>query len=103
MSVLETASIPAASYGQDPEMLAAQLRSGKQHSVDAVAQSFEGMFMSLLMKEMRQTLDSGSFFGGDSADVYGGMFDMYLGQHLAQAGGIGLAKVLKSQLQRAKS
>jgi flagellar protein FlgJ len=84
---------------QDPESLAQSLRSDQTRSVDSVAKNFEGLFMSLLLKEMRQTLESGSFFGSDSADVYGGLFDLYLGQHLAQGEGLGIASMLKQQLQ----
>jgi Rod binding domain-containing protein len=83
----------------DPQMLASQLRQGDGHSVDAVATSFESMFLSMMMKEMRQTLDEGGFFGEDKGDVYGGLFDLYLGQHLAQAGGIGIANLIRRQLE----
>jgi len=56
--------------------------------------------MSIMLKQIRETLEPGSFFGSDSADVYGGLFDLYMGQHLAQAGGVGIAAMIKRQLQR---
>ena len=52
------------------------------------------MFASQLLKEMRKTLDPETMFGGDSGDVYGGLFDMFLGQQMADSGGLGLAKML---------
>jgi Rod binding domain-containing protein len=100
MNSLETPIMPLGSFGQDPQLLAGQFNSRDPHSVDAVATSFEGMFISIMMKQMRGTLESGSFFGNDNADVYGGLFDLYMGQHLAQGGGIGIAAMIKRQLQK---
>ena len=66
--------------------------------MDAVAIGFESMFASLVLKEMRQTLDSDTMFAGDAGDVYGGMFDMYMGQHIAATGGLGIAAAVRRQL-----
>lgn len=64
---------------------------GRPSLADA-ARDLEGMFLSLLLKEMRQSLgEEGGLFAGDGADVYGGLFDFYMSQHLAGAGGFGLA------------
>ena len=65
-----------------------------------VAQDFESVFASLMLKEMRKTLEPGAMFGEDSADVYGGLFDLYLGQQMSQSGGFGLAKMVREALQR---
>ena len=65
-----------------------------------VAQDFEGVFASLVLKEMRKTLEPGSLFGEDSGDVYGGLFDTFLGQHLTQSGGFGLTRMVQESLQR---
>jgi flagellar protein FlgJ len=54
--------------------------------------------MAQLVKEMRQTLEPGTLFGNDPGDVFGGMFDLFMGKHMAKAGGIGLAKVLERHL-----
>jgi Rod binding domain-containing protein len=61
------------------------------------------MFASLLIKQMRQTLDQegeGGMFGKDSGDVLGGMFDTFMGDHLAKAGGLGIGKMVKHQLEQ---
>ena len=63
-----------------------------------MAKDFEGVFASLLLKEMRKTLEPGTLFGEDSGDVYGGMFDLYLGQQMTQSGGFGLAKMIRESL-----
>ncbi len=65
-----------------------------------VAKDFEGVFASMMLKEMRKTLEPNSLFGEDSSDVYGGMFDQYLGQHLSESGGLGLAKMVREALER---
>jgi Rod binding domain-containing protein len=62
---------------------------------DAAATAFESVFLSLLMKQMRQTLSEGSMFDQDKGDVLGGLFDHYLGQHLAPAGALGIAAMVK--------
>lgn len=67
-----------------------------------VAQDFESVFASLMLKEMRKTLEPGAMFGEDSGDVYGGLFDLYLGQQMSQSGGFGLAKMVREALQRAE-
>jgi Rod binding domain-containing protein len=63
------------------------------------AQGFESIFLSLLLKTMRQTLEPGSLFGNDRGEVYGGLFDQFMAQHLAQGKGIGLAQSLMHQLE----
>ena len=66
-------------------------------SPDAVARQVEGLFASLLLKEMRGDSREGGLFGGDSSDVLGGMFDQYMGQSIADAGGLGLRDYLVDQ------
>ena len=70
--------------------------------IAATAKDFEATVLSLLLKEMRQTLDTeggGGLFAGDTGDVQGGLFDLYLGQHLADAGGVGFAPAIERQLR----
>jgi Rod binding domain-containing protein len=67
-------------------------------ALDVVANGIESMFLSILLKEMRQTLEPGTMFPGDSGDILGGMFDLFLGQHLAQTGGLGIGAMVKKQL-----
>lgn len=72
--------------------------------VKSMAKEFEATFLSMLLKEMRQTLDEdGGLFPGDTGDVQGGLFDMFMGQHLADAGGIGVAAYLQRQMQTAEA
>lgn len=64
----------------------------------ALAQEFESLFVSQLIKEMRQSSEEG-LFPGDESDTFGGMFDMFLGRHIAENGGIGLADSIRSALE----
>jgi Rod binding domain-containing protein len=98
MNVLPIQQNALQSLSSDPKALAAQLRAGGKEANAAVAKGFEGLFMSLVLKEMRKTLEPGTLFGKDSGDVQGGLFDLYLGQHLAKSGGLGLARMLQNSL-----
>jgi flagellar protein FlgJ len=70
----------------------------------STAKEFEATFLSMLLKEMRQSFDEdGGLFPGDTGDVQGGLFDMFLGQHMANTGGIGLAAYLQRQMQASGS
>ncbi|MCS6867088.1 MAG: rod-binding protein [Gemmataceae bacterium] len=70
-----------------------------------MATELEATFLAMLLKEMRETLDpdSGGLFPGDTGDIYGGLFDLYLGRHLAHSGGVGMAAALMRQLRPAES
>lgn len=77
--------------------------SKNQRRAQEMAKDFESMFLSQIIKGMRQSLEPGSMFAGDSGDVQGGLFDQYMGQHLADAGGVGLAATIKRQLAQQES
>lgn len=87
-------SVPAATpLKPDATILA----STKADRLAAAVKDFEATFLGMLLKEMRQTLDAdggGGLFAGDSGDVQGGLFDLFLGKHLADAGGVGIASAL---------
>lgn len=99
MNTLTASLPPVLNLGPDPAALSA-LAGGGKNSAEAAANGFESMFASLVLKEMRQTLDSGTMFAGDSGDVYGGLFDMYMGQHIAATGGLGIAAAVRRQLDK---
>lgn len=62
------------------------------------AKEFESLFASMLVKEMRSTIEGGFFGDGPGADTYGQWFDTELGRAIAADGGLGLADVLRVQL-----
>ena len=64
-----------------------------------VARGFESMFLSFLLKEMRQTLEPDTFFSGDKGDVLGGLFDQFMAEHLSQKDALGIAAMVRKQLE----
>lgn len=64
------------------------------------ARQFESIFMSILLKEMRQSIGDGGLFAGDSSDVFGGMFDLYMGEHLANSTNLGVSDLVNKQLEK---
>ena len=71
-----------------------------QSAPDAVAKAFESVFVTLMLKQMRQTLDGDSMFPGDKSEVLGGLFDHYMGEHIAKAGGLGIGAMIRTQMER---
>jgi Rod binding domain-containing protein len=92
---------PAPMPGASVEHLAPRARAGDPSAIAALATEFESLFVSQVLKEMRQTLEGG-LFGEDPSDIRGGLFDMIMSRHLAQAGGFGLAAYLKRHLPAAE-
>jgi peptidoglycan hydrolase FlgJ len=65
-----------------------------------MAKEFEATFVSMLLKDMRQTLgEEDGLFPGDSSDVQGGLFDMFMSKHVSDGAGMGLAAALVRQMQ----
>lgn len=84
----------------NPTSPGATVRKTPEARVKEMAREFEATFLSMLLKEMRQTLEpDGGLFPGDSGDVQGGLFDSFLSRHLAASGGVGLAAVLERQIR----
>lgn len=81
--------------------LGATVKGAGDAKLKEMATELEATFLSLLLKEMRQTLDEneGGLFPGDTGDVHGGLFDLYLSRHLADSGGVGMAAALLRQMK----
>lgn len=71
-------------------------------SPEEVAEAFESVFATMLIKEMRATLSEG-LFGGDKSDVLGGLFDQHIGKAISTRGGLGIREMLLSQLPSEES
>jgi flagellar protein FlgJ len=82
------------------DLSGSKVQSKNSAATKEMAKEFEAMFLSLLLKEMRQALEPGGLFPGDTGDVQGGLFDLYMSKHLADAGGVGLAAALERQIQQ---
>ena len=62
--------------------------------LEDVAKQVEGLFVSMLLKTMRETMAS-EMFAGDGADVWGSVFDQSMGEQIATGGGMGLVEQLQ--------
>lgn len=71
--------------------------AGGRTTADA-ARQFEAVFASLLLKTMRESMSGDGLIPGDGGDVLGGLFDQFLGEHISQHGGLGLAASLQRSL-----
>ncbi len=79
---------------------ATRLSDGDDRKLAETARGFEAALLGQLLKEMRTTEDpEGGLFPGDTGDVHGGLFDLYMGQYLADAGGVGIAATIDRQLR----
>ena len=78
-------------------------RDDNEAALKQVAQQFEQVFMSMLMKSMReanQSFGEDNFLNSSQTQFYQGMLDEQMTMELAQGGGMGLADVLVKQLSR---
>ncbi|QEG23382.1 rod-binding protein [Mariniblastus fucicola] len=89
------ASINSAGKSSESDAMLAKMES--------LGQEFEGVFLSLMLKEMRNTLEDGGFFGEETSDTYGGMFDMFVGQDMAKSSPLGIADMLVKNYSRQQS
>ncbi len=71
--------------------------------LDAVAKQFESIFVSLMIKSMRDAnkgFSEGNMLQSSQTDMYQQMFDSQLAVTLANSKGLGLAEVIKRQLSK---
>jgi Rod binding domain-containing protein len=93
---INTASLDV--NGARIDELAARARAPLAAADADLGSQFESLFVSMMLKEMRQTVSEDGLFAGDSSDTYGGLFDMFLGQHMAQGSPLGIGKLIEAQL-----
>ncbi len=61
----------------------------------------ESLFISYLLKEMRQTIDKSGFIsGGRAEEIYTSMLDTHMAKQFAHKGGIGLSSIFMEQLSK---
>ncbi len=99
-----SASSSIGSY--DPRALDAvklATKSGDAAATRKVAQQFESLFLSMMLKNMRATLPGSDPLANDASKMATDMYDQQLAQNIASKGrGIGLADALVAQIERAQ-
>ena len=80
-----------------------QAKTDKEGALDAVAKQFESIFVSMMIKSMRDAnkgFSEGNLLQSSESDSYRQMFDSQLAVSLSTGQGIGLADVIKRQLSK---
>ena len=96
----QSTAAAGANFSIDPKEINSLRQSARQNSPDAlraVAQQFEGLFMNMVMKSMRDATPKDGLMDSEQGKMFGAMLDQQLSQNLAKRG-VGLADVLIRQL-----
>ncbi len=95
--------LPVAGPGAGIERLRVPGKDSSAEEVKKVAGQLEGVFFSMVVKEMRKSMMSDDLFGsGPEAEQYAGLFDQMMGEHMAQTGGLGIARMVMESAQAAR-
>lgn len=103
LSNATSASSATGSY--DPRGLNALKLSAKNSdsaSTRKVAQQFESMFLSMMLKNMRATLPGSDPMANDASKMATDLYDQQLAQTMSKGKGIGLADALVAQIERSQ-
>jgi soluble lytic murein transglycosylase-like protein len=107
--MIQTGKLDAAQtqmqYRVDDQTLARSLakaqESGSEDKIREAAQSFESLFINIMLQSMRKTVPEGSLFKQSPADrIYMGMFDQELSATLSKGDGLGLSPMIVQALER---
>lgn len=76
-------------------------RPASPEQVDAVAKEFEAQFIGSMLENMFSTVDTNGFLdGGEAEETYRSMMISEYGKLISNAGGIGVADYVKSEMLR---
>ena len=73
--------------------------NGDPAALRSVAQQFEAILLTQMIKQMRKPMMPGGMFDTPQAQGWNDMADQRLGLYLAKSGGIGLADSLLKQIE----
>jgi peptidoglycan hydrolase FlgJ len=76
-------------------------RENPDGALHEVAQQFESVFVTMMMKAMRDTLPKDGMFQSSQMDTYQEMMDQQMALDLSRQDGLGLAAVIERQLSAA--
>lgn len=80
--------------------LRTQARTDERGSVKAVAQQFEALFTSMMLKSMRNAVPESDLGQSNETRMFQGMFDDQISQQLAAKRGLGIADMIERQMMR---
>ncbi|MEK6710464.1 MAG: rod-binding protein [Nitrospinota bacterium] len=91
---------PQREKGAAEQLLRAAER-GDEKTLRKVSQDFEGVFVHMLIKEMRKSVPkSGLFKDSMAREWFDGMLDEAVAREVSQGPGIGLAQVIYEQMKQ---
>lgn len=82
------------------DALRTQAKQEPDKALAAAAKQFEAVFMSMLMKSMRDATPQEGMFDSEQTKMFTSMLDQQLSQNLGGSRGIGLADMMVKQLSR---
>ncbi|MCB1282445.1 MAG: rod-binding protein, partial [Salinibacterium sp.] len=96
---------PRAVHETDLDRLQRLGSSGDEKALREVGEKLEGVFVSMLVKSMREGMSEDGLFGkGPGADIYDGFFDQMMGEELSKRGGLGISEmVVRAQIDHQSS
>ncbi len=92
------ASGQAATQGLQQKLQRLQQGQGDKQELQEACQEFEALFIQKLWEQMRDTLPEDGMLRSGEQEKYLSMFDEEFSRELAQAGGIGLSRMLMDEL-----
>ena len=98
---LDSANFSAANLGAAGSSDVDALKNSSEAEIKKIGEDFESIFLSMMLKEMRNTISSeegGGMFAGEGSDTYGGLFDMFMSQHMAKGNQLGIGQAIESYL-----
>lgn len=70
-----------------------------EKALQQVAKQFEGVFLQMMLKSMRDASFGNPLFDNDNSDLYRDMFDKQIALNMTEQKGIGLAEALVRQMR----
>ena len=80
--------------------LKAQVKSDDPEALRAAAKQFEGLFLQMVLKSMRDSMPREGLFDNDQSRMYEGLLDQQLALVMSSKGTTGLAAMIEKQLMR---
>ncbi|WP_349431716.1 flagellar assembly peptidoglycan hydrolase FlgJ [Methylomarinum sp. Ch1-1] len=83
--------------------LKSQARNDSPEAIKQVAKQFESVFLTMVLKSMRQAKLADGLLDSDQSEFYRDMYDQQMALHLSGEPGIGLAELIAEQLSPKKN
>ncbi|BAN35517.1 flagellar rod assembly protein/muramidase FlgJ [Sulfuricella denitrificans skB26] len=83
---------------QSVDKLRLQVKQDPDAALKAVAQQFEGIFVNMMLKSMREATPKDGMLDSEQGNLYTQLFDQQLAQKLSTGKGLGVADMLVKQL-----